>query len=398
MKPFHSLALRHRERPKTPAVTAFLHIPKTAGTSITAAVGKYFPQQNCILGDISSDVLKQRSVSSTNRIFIAGHWMPDTLTALSRNAVRFTVLRDPRDQTISNYLHVCREASDLGTMAREMGFKQFVTEVVPYFLVFQSGSLLVPQICKAWLTASDVENHIHAVIDIMEQLDYVGCLEEKDDLALCLPLILGLREPLTIPWLNRAGDGGICKETVVELRRAYDELSDEPESGRLIRIERRTYERAVALTRQREGMLREAEKVIFSPDPGATRAPYSLDFRAADAAIQTETGEKSNGAIRLSAQRGCGIYGPYVDLPIGRLTALISLVGPHRGRVTMDIAADRGETVLASRAIDLAMLNDDFVEISTILTRPFAQCEVRLFCDGEVDACVVGVHIRAALP
>jgi len=51
----------------------------------------------------------------------------------------------------------------------------------------------------------------------------------------------------------------------------------------------------------------------------------------------------------------------------------------HRGRVRIEIAGELGETVLAPSDTDLDAMTGDALTISTTLSRPLWQCEIRLF-------------------
>ena len=370
----------------------FFHIPKTGGTSMMEAVSEYFDKHNCIIGDLTLESLSTYEAQISDRAFIAGHWAHNIWRVLPERSLKFSVLRDPRDQVISNYLHNCRDLRESAEKVNKVGFRRFVTES-PYNLVFQAGSLLVPQ-TEVPSSVDEVVRNIGESLALINKLDFIGCLERPDDLSLFLPLVLGLAGPLTLPRINRAIDYGVSRDTILQLREAYDELRREPESGRLIETEHRVYETALALTRRREGMLPEVRQ-IFSPR-GSLSSRLALHFAANDPAIQTKIGEKVDGLIRLRSRKGCGVFGPYVNFPMGRCTARIGLVGPRQGRVTIDVAAECGETVLASRVIDLDTVEGDVLTLSTVLSRPFSQCEVRLFCDSDVHAYITGMDISLA--
>jgi predicted SAM-dependent methyltransferase len=119
-----------------------------------------------------------------------------------------------------------------------------------------------------------------------------------------------------------------------------------------------------------------------------------LRFPASDPAIRTVIGERVASSIRLRSGIGCGLFGPYVDLPAGRCIARITFEGPSEGRVTMDMSAEVGKIVLASRVVDLGALGGHTVELPAVLPRPLSACEVRLYCEPEVRADITAVEIE----
>jgi len=120
----------------------------------------------------------------------------------------------------------------------------------------------------------------------------------------------------------------------------------------------------------------------------------SFRFLANDPAIHTVVGERLAHSIRLRAETGCGLFGPYVDLPAGRWIARIVFEGPSEGRVTIDMSAETGKIVLASRQVDLSALESRAVALSAALPRPFSACEVRLCCEHGVQADISVVEIE----
>ena len=84
-------------------------------------------------------------------------------------------------------------------------------------------------------------------------------------------------------------------------------------------------------------------------------------FAANNNAIRTVVGDKVAEVIRLRSRQGCGLFGPYLDLPAGACTVRILLAGRHEGQVVMDIAANAGQMVLASRSLELPAQYDEAV-------------------------------------
>ena len=74
-----------------------------------------------------------------------------------------------------------------------------------------------------------------------------------------------------------------------------------------------------------------------------------LVFAADDPAIHTVVGERTGQTITIKATSGCGVFGPYVDLPGGPCVARLTFEGPKHGQVFVDFATDGGEMVLARR-------------------------------------------------
>jgi SAM-dependent methyltransferase len=121
-------------------------------------------------------------------------------------------------------------------------------------------------------------------------------------------------------------------------------------------------------------------------------------FPASNHAIRTVVGDKVGGLIRLRSRQGCGLFGPYLDLPGGACKARIIFSGRHEGHVAMDIAADTGHTVLATRSLDLSEVEGQVLELSTKLPGGLPACEIRLHCDSDACADISAVEIELDPP
>ena len=85
----------------------FLHIPKTAGTSVKAwlqAQGGF-----CICPDsLWSQLLRREREALGNYDLFAGHFYTSLAGYLHRDLSSFTFLRHPVERSISHYLHIMR--------------------------------------------------------------------------------------------------------------------------------------------------------------------------------------------------------------------------------------------------------------------------------------------------
>ena len=123
-----------------------------------------------------------------------------------------------------------------------------------------------------------------------------------------------------------------------------------------------------------------------------------LVFAADNPAVHTAVGERTGQTITIQAASGCGVYGPYVDLPGGPCVARLTFEGPKHGQVSVDFATDGGEMVLARRPFRLEQVDGDVVEIAANVRQPSSRCEIRLYCEGDVQAALKSVEIEADAP
>jgi SAM-dependent methyltransferase len=128
-----------------------------------------------------------------------------------------------------------------------------------------------------------------------------------------------------------------------------------------------------------------------------------LELSALDPRIIVPAGMRGERGIRLEGLSNCwGFFGPYATLPAGNWTVRVHLnpAGPRQGAGNLDICVDRGQTVLATQAVNLERLtaNQGYLEISATLTRTTKDLEVRFHCDRNVSMWMQSIEFIAATP
>ncbi|MFT4822206.1 MAG: hypothetical protein ACI9DH_000228 [Halioglobus sp.] len=121
-----------------PKQVVFLHIAKTAGTSIVHFFRKHMASESlCSHGDflhLSGDREKREGLLRRYQ-FVSGHFGYDEVAALLPNSYSFTVLRDPVDRVLSFY-QFCMHADmqrqfPVARAARDLGLDGFVHSMAP---------------------------------------------------------------------------------------------------------------------------------------------------------------------------------------------------------------------------------------------------------------------------
>lgn len=121
-------------------------------------------------------------------------------------------------------------------------------------------------------------------------------------------------------------------------------------------------------------------------------------FVADDPRLLTAIGIREQNRIRVDGSRtGTVLYGPYILLFPGDYEATIKFdpaIRP-RGSATLDVAADTGRTVLATRIVHSEQLLEQGMKASLEFTCGdlMRRAEIRLYCRSEFVAAVQSVEI-----
>jgi hypothetical protein len=227
----------------------FLHIAKTGGTSLTAALKAFYCAEDVIsdAGNISVDFIRAQEHRLHAPVFVHGHAQHGVMSHLMGRVRAITFLRDPPAQAVSNYLHVARDLDNpLRCAAINLGFTRFITTFWQY-AVYQVHALDVSITPEPAPFPEDLERRVGEVFTLLDKMFFVGCLEQVSDVSPLLSLLLGLPACLTVPRLNTAAEHGADGETVERLRAEYEALQDNPRIAHLLSLERSIYNKAASL-------------------------------------------------------------------------------------------------------------------------------------------------------
>ena len=178
----------------------FLHVPKTGGVSLTDALARRFPAEQVFLapdGNLSLANLEALGARLDGPLFLAGHPVMGFVPALTGRADIITVLRHPRDQIVSLYLHILAGPQNpLHAAAIRQPFPDFLRENIG-LLTFQTTSLALA-LSAATPAGPD------QVLDFLDGLPFVGVIERPETCADVLTRLVAADPPLELPNLNAA--------------------------------------------------------------------------------------------------------------------------------------------------------------------------------------------------
>lgn len=200
----------------------FLHIPKTAGTSLRAFLEGLYPESRCHKGWFIDSLLRSPPWELAEKYFIAGHYPVSALDWLPHNNYRIvTFMREPIARTLSHFNHLKTESeafmhsvardSDLDSfLQRDDGLFELANIQTRYLGAldidaeyFVDRSNVKKDDADSWINGPRIEKSFQRALDILEQCDVVGIVEQMQDSMLMLASSLGLSSQISMGYANR---------------------------------------------------------------------------------------------------------------------------------------------------------------------------------------------------
>lgn len=191
----------------TPAL--FLHIQKTAGTSVIHVFSRYY--ENSMISYV--DFHGHKSEDFLNTRFVSGHFGYSFAENLMKSRYSFTFLRNPIDRVLSFYSYCQRsnpEKYAVYKLAQQVSFDEFLDmgmthpQIMPFIWNHQTW-----QIASGWgniekraLLSYPPDEMLNDAIANLDQFDYVGFTESFDADMTMILANLGIVEHEGIPKAN----------------------------------------------------------------------------------------------------------------------------------------------------------------------------------------------------
>lgn len=201
----------------------FLHIPKTAGTSLRGVIEGLYPESRVCKSWLVDDLLKTPVWELTEMDFMAGHYPLSVLDWLpSRRYTKVTFLREPLARSISHFHHLqstssayCHsnvEECDLDTfLHRPDGLFEMANMQTRYLGAenldreyFIDRVQVNAESAETWINGSCIELAFQRACESLEQFDVIGIVERMNDSMLLLADQLVLSSQVTMGHANRA--------------------------------------------------------------------------------------------------------------------------------------------------------------------------------------------------
>jgi hypothetical protein len=226
----------------------FHHVPKTAGISLINAIGKMVLPELAVYnrgGSLSAALIAELVERGlTPGQFIHGHPEHGAAGLLRGRAHIITLLREPRDQVISNYLYVRRDRHVPDhAVSRVLGFREFIL-ALPRFAIFQMASLHVGIVERPVDGTKDLIDAVPSVLAYLDEMAVVGVVDRADAFMLHLAEVIGWPQAPRFPHRHKSRIAWKQRE---RLRAQFEDLRHHPMLSSLFEAERAVYLHACAI-------------------------------------------------------------------------------------------------------------------------------------------------------
>jgi hypothetical protein len=219
----------------------FHHVPKTAGTSLIKAIGKMvlpelsFSEKGNLSAAFVAELVER---GLTPGQFIHGHPGAGAAAPLRRRAHIVTLLREPRDQVISNYLYVRfdRGVPDHGA-SRALGFREFVL-ARPRYAIFQTASLHLGIAQRPVVRTEDFIDAVPQVLAYLDEMAVVGMVDQANVFMLRLAEIMGWPQTPHFPHRRKAR---VSRKQRERMQAQFADVENHPMLSSLFAAERAVY-------------------------------------------------------------------------------------------------------------------------------------------------------------
>jgi hypothetical protein len=317
----------------------FLHIAKTGGTSLTEALARLYPSDHVFSdqGNLWVGYLERLGDRLAGRALLAGHAGQGVAAHLRGRADIITLLRDPADQAVSNYLHVLADPDNaLHTDAARVSFPDYLRRHDDQ-IDFQVRSLALA--LGTDITAFEaLRLSPDALTGFLQSLPFVGVAERMEVCAEVLSGLLVGDPGLRLNCINTAVYRGVSTRTLARLRQDYLGLRQDPYLAPIFAREARLHAAAERILARLDADRRSERGARGAPTPAGFIS--SKCFHTAQAAPR-------GASLVAPLERSAGhmIHGPYTRLAPGHYRARFHLrleaAAPGaRGRVELEAACN----------------------------------------------------------
>jgi len=230
----------------------YFHVAKTAGTSMINEIRQHFAEAD-ILNEGVNVTLPFLQAYGRERLrdvgFIHGHPGSGVAAYLEGVADAIMLLRNPMDQTISNYLSLSRIGTDLvHRTATRLGFRNFV-HTYPEFLAFQTLSLATGLGLR--VRTDHVYDCLPEVLRYLESTFLLGTFEQIGTFMSNLARMKQWPAPVSVRHLNQSGQEQ--QPARDRLKEVYAEAMIDTHLGAMIAVEQAVYAKARSIAANQRG-------------------------------------------------------------------------------------------------------------------------------------------------